>query len=103
MRTACGRGDFVANGAMFTAYHLHQPWSMPATLLDGIFSQAYPARRFQSIWIGIITHTVPSFAIIGFLLYLVVELGRTSSGTKCASKSCGSAGLGRRLSGARRC
>ena len=67
------RGDFVANGAMFTAYHLHQPWSMPATLLDGIFSQAYPARWFQSIWIGIITHTVPSFAIIGFLLYLVVK------------------------------
>ena len=73
MRSAFGRGDFVANGAIFTAYHLHQPWSMPATLLDGIFAQAYPARRFQSIWIGLITHTVPSFAIIGFLLYLVVK------------------------------
>lgn len=73
MRAACGRGDYVVNGAIFTAYHLHQPWSMPATLLDGIFAQAYPARRFQSIWIGLITHTVPSFAIIGFLLYLVIK------------------------------
>jgi uncharacterized protein len=73
MRAVCGRGDFVVNGAIFTAYHLHQPWSMPITLLDGIFTQAYPARRFQSIWIGIVTHTVPSFAIIGFLFYLVIK------------------------------
>jgi hypothetical protein len=73
MRTACGRGGVGATRAQCNADHLHQPWSMPATLLDGIFSQAYPARRFQSIWIGIITHTVPSFAIIGFLLYLVVK------------------------------
>jgi CAAX protease family protein len=73
MRAVCGRADFVANGAIFTAFHLHQPWSMPATLLDGIFTQAYPARRFQSIWIGLVTHTVPSFAIIGFLFYLVIK------------------------------
>ncbi len=46
---------------------------MPATLLDGIFAQAYPSKRFQSIWIGIVTHTLPSFVIIGFLLYLVVK------------------------------
>jgi membrane protease YdiL (CAAX protease family) len=73
MRGVCGRADFVVNGAIFTAYHLHQPWSMPATLLYGVLAQAYPARRFQSIWIGLVTHTVPSFAIIGFLFYLVIK------------------------------
>lgn len=72
MRAVCGRADWVANGAIFTAYHLHQPWSMPATLLDGVFAQAYPARRFRSIWISIITHTLPSFVMIGVVLALVL-------------------------------
>jgi membrane protease YdiL (CAAX protease family) len=72
MQRVFGRGDWVANGAIFTAYHLHQPWSMPATLLDGVFAQAYPAKRFRSIWISIITHTVPSFVIVGVILALVL-------------------------------
>ncbi|HEY6888657.1 MAG TPA: CPBP family intramembrane glutamic endopeptidase [Solirubrobacter sp.] len=72
MRRVFGRGDIVANGALFTLYHLHQPWSMPATLIDGIVSQAYPTKRFRSIWIGLITHTVPSFVIIGVVLSLVL-------------------------------
>ena len=72
MRRVFGRGDIVANGALFTLYHLHQPWSMPATLIDGIVSQAYPTERFRSIWIALITHTVPSFVIIGVVLSLVL-------------------------------
>ena len=72
MRAVFGRGDWVANGAMFTAYHLHEPWVMPTTLLTGIFTQAYPARRFQSIWISIITHMLPSVVIIGVILSLVL-------------------------------
>ena len=47
--------------------------SMPATLIDGIFAQAYPAKRFRSIWIGIVSHTLPSFVIIGVLLSLVLK------------------------------
>ena len=73
MRAAFGKGDWVANGAMFTAYHLHQPWSMPATLLDGIFALAYPTKRFRSIWIGVVGHTLPSFVIIGLVLSLVLR------------------------------
>jgi len=73
MRAVFGRGDWVANGTIFTAYHLHQPWSMPATLLDGIFAQAYPARRFRSIWIGVVGHTLPSLVLIGVVLSLVIK------------------------------
>jgi CAAX protease family protein len=73
MRSAFGKGDWVANGAIFTAYHLHQPWSMPATLLDGIFAQAYPAKRFRSIWIAVVGHTLPSFVMIGVVLSLVLK------------------------------
>jgi CAAX protease family protein len=57
MRAAFGKRDFVASGTLFTLYHLHQPWSMPATLIDGIVNQAYATRRFRSTWMGLITHT----------------------------------------------
>jgi membrane protease YdiL (CAAX protease family) len=72
MRAVFGRRDWVANGAIFTAYHLHEPWVMPTTLLTGVFTQAYPARRFQSIWISLVTHTLPSVLIIGVILTLVL-------------------------------
>jgi membrane protease YdiL (CAAX protease family) len=73
MRRVFGRYDWIANGAIFTAYHVHQPWSMPATLLDATFTQAYPAKRFQSIWIGIASHILPSFVMVGILLPLVLK------------------------------
>jgi membrane protease YdiL (CAAX protease family) len=72
MRSAFGRRDFLANGALFTLYHLHQPWSMPATLIDGTVNQAYASKRFRSTWMGLITHTVPSFVIIGVVLGVVI-------------------------------
>ena len=73
MRDAFGRRDWVVNGAIFTAFHLHQPWSMPATLLDGVFAQAYPTKRFRSIWIAVVGHTLPSLLMIGVLLGLVLK------------------------------
>ena len=73
MRTVFGKRDFAVNGAMFGIYHLHQPWSMPASVIDGIVTQAYPARRFRSIWIALITHTLPSVLIIGVVLSLVLD------------------------------
>jgi len=73
MRGVFGKWDFVANGAMFGLYHVHQPWSMPASVIDGVVTQAYPARRFRSIWISLITHTAPSVLIIGVALGLVLE------------------------------
>ena len=72
MRKVFGRIDWVVNGAIFGLYHLHQPWSMPASVLDGALTQAFPTKRYQSIWIGLITHTLPSFVIIGVVLPLVL-------------------------------
>jgi membrane protease YdiL (CAAX protease family) len=73
MRKVCGRFDWVVNGTIFTAYHLHEPWAMPTTLLTGIFGQAYPAKRFRSIWISIVCHTLPSFLMVGIFLSLVLK------------------------------
>jgi membrane protease YdiL (CAAX protease family) len=73
MRSAFGKGDWIVNGAIFTAFHLHQPWNMPTTLIDSTLTAAYPTKRFRSIWIGIVSHTLPSFAMIGIFLPLVLK------------------------------
>ena len=72
MRGVFGRGDFVANGALFAAYHLHTPWVIPTALFD-IVVLAYPSRRFQSAWMGIIVHSVQSLVVIGVVLALVLD------------------------------
>ena len=72
MQAVFGKRDWVANGVLFTLYHLHQPWSMPTTLVEGIFLEAYPSRRFQSAWMGIIVHSVQSIFVIVVVLILVL-------------------------------
>ena len=69
MNRAFGRGDWVANGLLFTVYHLHVPWAMPAALLD-MFTLAYPTKRYRSAWIGIAVHSAQSifFALLIFAL-----------------------------------
>ena len=72
MRGVFGRGDWVANGVLFAAYHLHVPWVIPTTLVEGIFLEAYPSRRFQSAWMGIIVHSVQSVFVTIVVLTLVL-------------------------------
>ena len=72
-RAVFGRGNVLANSALFTLYHLHQPWSMPNTFIDGALNQAYPTQRFGSSWMGIITHTAPSFLVCGTILAMVLR------------------------------
>ena len=71
MNGAFGRGDWVANGLLFTAYHLHVPWAMSATLLD-TFTLAYPTKRYRSAWIGIMVHSAQSVFFALLILALVV-------------------------------
>jgi membrane protease YdiL (CAAX protease family) len=71
MRSAFGKADIFVNGLLFALYHLHQPWSMPAAFIDGTLTQAYPTRRFQSTWMGLISHTAPSFLVIAVIASMV--------------------------------
>jgi membrane protease YdiL (CAAX protease family) len=73
MRSVFGKRDWVVNGVIFTAFHLHEPWVMPTTLIDGTFAAAYPTKRFRSIWIGLVSHILPSFAMIAVFLPLVLK------------------------------
>jgi membrane protease YdiL (CAAX protease family) len=72
MRGVFGTRDIVASATAYTLFHLHQPWSMPACLIDGIVNLAYPTRRFQSTWMGLIVHAAPSLLIFGVVLDLVL-------------------------------
>ena len=72
-RASFGKYDWVANGALFALYHLHQPWDIPGTFVDGIFLEAYPSRRFQSAWMGIIVHS--SASVFALIVVLTLVLG----------------------------
>jgi membrane protease YdiL (CAAX protease family) len=71
MRSAFGRGDWVANALLFGLYHWHQPWSMPKAILGGL-GLAYATSRLRSAWMGIIAHSVQSMVFIVVTLLLVL-------------------------------
>ena len=71
MNGAFGRGDWVVNGLLFTGYHLHVPWVMPATLIES-FLLAYPTMRYRSAWIGIAVHSAQSVFFAVVLLMIVL-------------------------------
>jgi CAAX protease family protein len=72
MNGVFGRWDWVANGVLFTAYHLHVPWAMPKTLLD-TFIVVYPSRRYRSALIGIAVHSAQSVVLGALVLALVLR------------------------------
>ena len=74
MRGAFGRGDWVANGALFAGYHLHVPWMIPSVLVD-MFVLAYPARRYRSALLSIAVHSSQTVVILLLTLGVVLGLG----------------------------
>lgn len=72
MRGVFGRADWLANGVLFAAYHMHAPWVIPKALLDSL-ALAYPARRYTSAWLAILVHSLQSMLIVGASLALVLR------------------------------
>jgi membrane protease YdiL (CAAX protease family) len=71
MNGAFKRKDWLANGLLFAAYHLHTPWAIPTTLVD-TFIIAYPTKRYRSAWIGIVVHSAQSVFLAILIFTLVV-------------------------------
>jgi CAAX protease family protein len=71
MNGAFGRVDWLANGVLFSAYHLHEPWVFLSPLADAVVL-AYPTKRYRSAWIGIAVHSAQSVVIIIVILTLVI-------------------------------
>jgi hypothetical protein len=55
---------------LFGTYHLHQPWSIPGSMLDGMI-MSYPTRRWRSAWPGVLVHSVQSVFLAVLQLTLV--------------------------------
>jgi uncharacterized protein len=72
MRGAFGRWDWVVNGVLFGAYHLHVPWSIPANTLD-TFLLSLPASRYRSALISIVVHSAQTVVFTVLLLVLVLR------------------------------
>ena len=74
MHGTFGRWDWLANGVLFGIYHLHQPWGIPSSIVDGVLLFALPARLFRTAWMGIAVHSAQS--VYFALVLLPVMLGR---------------------------
>ncbi|HSM72254.1 MAG TPA: CPBP family intramembrane glutamic endopeptidase [Anaerolineales bacterium] len=73
MEGVFGKWDWVANGILFSLYHLHQPWGILANLpADLIF--AFSGKRFRSNWFPIILHSGQSVFMLILILGLILGL-----------------------------
>lgn len=73
MEGVFGKWDWVANGAMFSFYHLHQPWGILA-IIPGDLVIAYSGKRFRSNWFPIILHSGQFVYFLFLILGLVLGL-----------------------------
>lgn len=73
MKGVFGRGDWVANGVIFGAYHLQMPWTIPVNILFG-WLMAFTARRYHTNWFPIILHNGQAFYFGFLILGLVLGL-----------------------------
>lgn len=74
MRGVFGKGDWVANGILFGLYHLHQPWTIVSSMVDGVFLLALPSKRFRSAYMGIALHSTQAVFFIFVAFGLVLGL-----------------------------
>ncbi len=76
MAGAFGKWDWVMNGLLFGLYHLHQPWGILSSAIEGILLFALPSRYFRSAWFGIIPHSGQSVYFSILILGLVLGLAK---------------------------
>jgi membrane protease YdiL (CAAX protease family) len=55
MNGVFGKWDFVANGILFVAYHLHFAWQWPSMLLYN-WIRPWATKRFKSYWVALLLH-----------------------------------------------
>ena len=72
MNGAFGRVDWLVNGVLFAAYHLHEPWIFLAPLTDAAVI-AYPTKYYRSAWIGIVVHSAQTVFLTVAVVALVLK------------------------------
>jgi membrane protease YdiL (CAAX protease family) len=74
MNGVFGKWNWVANGLLFTLYHVHQPWGYLSGLFVNALLFALPAKRFRSTWMAIIIHGAQTVFFMFLILGLVLGL-----------------------------
>ena len=72
MEGVFGKGDWVANGALMGAYHWHQPWTIPGSIIAGITCMSYPVKRYKSTYMSIIIHGFQFVVTIPMIIMLIL-------------------------------
>jgi membrane protease YdiL (CAAX protease family) len=72
MAGAFGRFDWLVNGLLFSAYHVHVWWAMPHTVVD-TFALALPSRRYRSALLGLAVHSTQTVVLVVLVLPLVLQ------------------------------
>jgi membrane protease YdiL (CAAX protease family) len=67
-----GRWDWLANGLLFAAYHVHRWWGLPGILLN-VFLYSWPARRYRSALLSIAVHSTQSVVLVVLVLPVVLR------------------------------
>lgn len=70
MNGVFGKWDVIANGVLFTIYHLHVPWEWPTNLLVN-WTYAWVAKRFKSYWMAVILH---GFDVVGLIFKFIMAI-----------------------------
>jgi uncharacterized protein len=58
-----GRWDWVANTVLFGLYHVHKIWFWPS-MITSSFGMAWAAKRYRSLWMGVIVHGIEGYFIV---------------------------------------
>jgi membrane protease YdiL (CAAX protease family) len=58
-----GRWDWVANTVLFGLYHVHKIWFWPSMVASS-FGMSWAAKRYRSMWMGVVVHGVEGFFIV---------------------------------------
>jgi membrane protease YdiL (CAAX protease family) len=73
MNGVFGKWDWVANGVLFTLYHIHQPWTWLA-ILPSDLGLAFTGKYFRSNWFPIILHSGQTVFFMVIILGVVLGL-----------------------------
>jgi membrane protease YdiL (CAAX protease family) len=72
MNKVFGKFDWVINGVLFGAYHIHQPWGILSTIILATFIFSFFTKLFKCTWFGIILHSGQSIFFIITMLGMML-------------------------------
>ncbi len=74
MNGVFGKYDWIANGILFTLYHIHMIWQLPSQILFRDWIYAWAAKRYKSYWISAIIHGFDAIVVTVLMTMAIMGL-----------------------------